>query len=256
MTSLPGGLGIGDLGKSAYEFVDFLAQAGEKIWQVLPLGPTGYGDSPYQLFSAFAGNPLLIDPEELRRRGWLSAQDLADAASFSDEYVDYGRVIEVKQELLRKAAETFLAKCNSMDRQSFESFCENNSAWLDDYALFMACKAEYKNAVWSEWPRGIRKREAGAIAECRGRLKSQIAAHKFAQFEFSRQWRALKDYANGEVPHLIILLDSIPFEAVADRYERGQFRYFDSPRKLIGTFPSLTEQIFTRILHAPPLPGM
>jgi 4-alpha-glucanotransferase len=197
VTSLPGGLGIGDLGKSAYEFVDFLAQAGEKIWQVLPLGPTGYGDSPYQLFSAFAGNPLLIDPEELRRRGWLSAQDLADAASFSDEYVDYGRVIEVKQELLRKAAETFLAKCNSMDRQSFESFCENNSAWLDDYALFMACKAEYKNAVWSEWPRGIRKREAGAIAECRGRLKSQIAAHKFAQFEFSRQWRALKDYANG-----------------------------------------------------------
>jgi len=197
VTSLPGGHGIGDLGKPAYEFADFLAQAREKIWQVLPLGPTGYGDSPYQLFSAFAGNPLLIDLEELREKGLLSISALADAAGLPEEYVDYGRVIHIKQRLLGKAAETFLADCNSTDRQCFESFCEKNSGWLDDYALFMACKAEYKDAVWSEWPAGIRKRQADALEEWRGKLRSEIAVHKFAQFEFSRQWWALKDYCRG-----------------------------------------------------------
>jgi 4-alpha-glucanotransferase len=207
VTSLPGGFGIGDLGRAAYEFADFLAQAGQRIWQVLPLGPTGYGDSPYQLFSAFAGNPLLVDLEALREQGLLSGADVANVEPLPDDFVDYGRVIQVKQSLLRKAAEAFFADGSAGDRQFFESFCNGNSDWLDDYALFMACKTEYKDAVWSEWDGGIRKREAAAIEEWRGRLKPRISIHKFAQFEFFRQWRALKDYCHsrgirimGDVP--------------------------------------------------------
>jgi 4-alpha-glucanotransferase len=207
VTSLPGGIGIGDLGPSAYEFVDFLAQAGEKIWQMLPLGPTGYGDSPYQLFSAFAGNPLLIDLDGLRQHGLLSAQDLSEAAGLPENYVDYGRVIEVKHRLLGRAAAAFLADGGSADRRPFETFCQSNAGWLDDYALFMACKSKYKDAVWSEWDTGIRKREAGVVEEWREKLASRIAGHKFAQFEFFRQWQALKAYAHelgirmmGDVP--------------------------------------------------------
>jgi 4-alpha-glucanotransferase len=207
VTSLPGGFGIGDLGRPAYEFVDFLAEARHKIWQMLPLGPTGYGDSPYQLFSAFAGNPLLIDVEALREQGLLSAEELSEVARLPENYVDYGRVIDVKQRLLGKAATAFLADCGSAQRQSFENFCQDHTDWLDDYALFMACKSEYKNVVWSEWDSGIRKREVGALEEWRRKLALPIAVCKFAQFEFFRQWQALKAHAHnlgirimGDVP--------------------------------------------------------
>ena len=123
VTSLPGGHGIGDLGDSAYEFVEFLAQSQQKIWQVLPLGPTGYGDSPYQLFSAFAGNPLLIDLYTLRERGLLSSQDLDSASGLPDDHVEYGRVIDLKQDLIHRAARTFLADGTHADREAFDVFC-------------------------------------------------------------------------------------------------------------------------------------
>jgi 4-alpha-glucanotransferase len=207
VTSLPGGHGIGDLGSSAHEFVEFLADAGQKIWQVLPLGPTGYGDSPYQLFSAFAGSPLLIDLHALREQGLLSATDLAAGDHLSEDYVEYGRVIEIKSCLLEKAASAFFANADRPDRCDFDTFCRGNADWLEDYALFMACKSYYKDAVWTYWDEGLRKREATSLRQWRERLFPQIEVHKFAQFEFFRQWERVKEHCRrcgisvmGDVP--------------------------------------------------------
>jgi len=197
VTSLPGDHGIGDLGNSAHEFVEFLADAGQKIWQVLPLSPTGYGDSPYQCFSAFAGNPLIIDLRDVREQGLLSGQDLSNAPSFPEEHVEYDRVIEFKQGQLRKAAQAFLMDGASTDRRAFDTFCENNTQWLDDYALFMACKRVYKDAAWSHWDRRIRQRELSALGEWQNKLSSEIQIHKFAQFEFFQQWEKLRAHCRS-----------------------------------------------------------
>ena len=152
-TSLPGRFGIGDLGPEAYGFVDFLAAAGQRIWQVLPLGPTGYGDSPYQLFSAFAGNPLLISLDQLAEEGLLSREELARAPEFPADGVDYGGVMRFKLPLLRVAYERF--KTNWKERDEFGDFGDFRSrcdGWLGDYALFMAVKAAHGGeAVWSRW---------------------------------------------------------------------------------------------------------
>ncbi|MGB7600530.1 MAG: 4-alpha-glucanotransferase [Candidatus Sulfotelmatobacter sp.] len=192
VTSLPGGQGIGDLGASAYEFVDFLAQSRQKVWQVLPLGPTGYGDSPYQLFSAFAGNPLLIDLQALQEQGLLSAPDLAAASALPNDHVEYGAVIDVKQRLIGQAARIFLADGSQAGRAAFDSFCIENAGWLDDYSLFMACKAVHGNAVWSDWDGGIRRRDPAALEEWRQKLAPEINVHRFAQFVFFQQWQKLK----------------------------------------------------------------
>jgi 4-alpha-glucanotransferase len=196
VTSLPGGHGIGDLGNSAHEFVEFLAESGQKVWQVLPLTPTGYGDSPYQCFSAFAGNPLLIDLRALREQGLLSSQDLNHVPDLPEEHVEYGRVIAFKQGLLRKAAHTFLAGGAATDRGSFDTFCQDNADWLDDYALFMACKAIHKVAVWANWDPGIRQRDSAALKEWQKKLSSETEVHKFAQFEFFRQWEKLRTHCS------------------------------------------------------------
>jgi 4-alpha-glucanotransferase len=207
VTSLPGSCGIGDLGRSAYEFVEFLAQSRQKIWQVLPLGPTGYGDSPYQLFSAFAGNPLLIDLQALREQALLSPADLARGSDLPQDHVEYGRVIEVKQSLLGKAAQAFLAHAEQPERGPYERFCRDNSGWLDDYALFMACKGIDQNAVWADWDLGLRKRDPSVMEEWRRKLSFEIEAHKFAQFEFFRQWGKLRAHCQrygirimGDIP--------------------------------------------------------
>jgi 4-alpha-glucanotransferase len=207
ITSLPSGHGIGDLGKSAHEFVEFLSLSRQKIWQVLPLGPTGYGDSPYQLFSAFAGNPLLIDLNALREQGLLSSQDLNAAIGLPDDHVEFGSVIKVKLGLLEKSAKAFFADTACTGRSSFEQFCRDNSAWLDDYSLFMACKSFFKDAVWSEWPRELRQREETTLHEWREKLGAQIDIHRFAQYQFFRQWDELKNHCRrcgvrvmGDIP--------------------------------------------------------
>jgi 4-alpha-glucanotransferase len=192
VTSLPGGHGIGDLGASAYEFVEFLALSGQKLWQVLPLGPTGYGDSPYQLFSAFAGNPILIDLHALQEQGLLSAQDLAVASALPTDHVEYGPVIDVKRRLIAQAARAFWADGGRANLAAFDNFCLENTDWLDDYSLFMACKAVYNDAVWADWDDGIRLRDPSALEEWRQKLAPEINVHKFAQFEFFRQWQKLK----------------------------------------------------------------
>jgi 4-alpha-glucanotransferase len=189
-TSLPGRFGIGDLGPEAYKFLDFLAAAGQRIWQVLPLGPTGYGDSPYQLFSAFAGNPLLISLEMLADEGLLTAGELAQAPEFPADQVDYGRVIRFKMPLLRAAYKRFESSAE------FDSFRNENAAWLDDFSLFMALKeAHGGEAIWSRWEPQIAARQPAALAEWRARLAEDIAALQFTQYLFFRQWRALHDYA-------------------------------------------------------------
>lgn len=207
VTSLPGGHGIGDLGNSAHEFVEFLAESGQKIWQVLPLSPTGYGDSPYQCFSAFAGNPLFVDLNALREQGVLSGQDLANASSLPEEHVEYVRVIDFKQGLLRKAAQAFLADSGHADRHAFDTFCQSNSDWLDDYALFMACKRLYKDVAWVYWDVGIRQRDSAVLREWQNQLSSEIAIHQFSQFEFFRQWANVKAHCGrrgirimGDIP--------------------------------------------------------
>ena len=206
-TSLPSRFGIGDLGRAAYEFADFLAAAGQKLWQVLPLNPTGYGDSPYQCFSAFAGNPMLIDLEKLQEQGILKDASLAHLPAFPRDHVDYGAVMEFKLPVLRQAAKSFLEAGAHSDRATFEAFCFDNARWLEDYALFMACKEVHEGAVWTEWETAIGRREPAALRDWRTRLASEIQIFKYWQFEFFRQWRALKTHCGqlgirivGDIP--------------------------------------------------------
>ena len=206
-TSLPGPYGVGDLGPEAYAFIDFLAAAGQTIWQVLPLGPTGYGDSPYQCFSAFAGNTLLISPDKLLDARLLNRQDLTAAPKFHAERVEYGPVIEFKHKLLWRAFEIFKQMRDTRLRAEFESFCQQAAAWLDDYALFRAMKDVRYGAAWHKWERPVAERDAGALQAARTHLSEKIEARKFWQFLFFKQWATLKTYANerriqvvGDIP--------------------------------------------------------
>jgi 4-alpha-glucanotransferase len=239
-TSLAGRFGIGDLGPCAYEFADFLSAAGQKLWQVLPLNPTGYGDSPYQCFSAFAGNPMLLSLQRLRDEGLLQASDLAHAPLFPEEVVDYGPVIEFKMAILRRAAQAFLADGSRADCAAFDRFCESASPWLEDYALFMACKGVHHGTMWTLWEPGLRKREAQAVSEWSRKLATEIRAFKFWQFEFFRQWKHLKAHCQqrgirfmGDVP-IYVAHDS------ADVWAHPELFYLDdqgSPTVVSGVPP-------------------
>jgi 4-alpha-glucanotransferase len=179
---LPGRYGIGDLGPEARRFADWLSAAGQRIWQVLPLGPVGYGESPYQLFSAFAGNPLLISPEILIERGWLQPPDLSGAPEFPEERVDFERVIAWKTALLRKAFERFHTHSLPADREEFKTFVCRNTHWLPSFARFMALKEANGGRMWTEWDQSGEPDTAA------------IEYHEFLQFEFFRQWCGLKEY--------------------------------------------------------------
>lgn len=213
-TSLPGRYGIGDLGNEAYNFVNFLEACGQKLWQVFPLGPTGYGDSPYQTFSAFAGNPLLISPQSLAEDGLLTAQDLENVPSFDPHRIDYGRAIDYKNSLLKKAYEKFKADSKAIKKE-FTAFCKTHKDWLDDYALFMAVKDYHGGKVWSQWDKKIAFRKEGAVEEWTEKLSDQVQYVKFIQYEFFKQWKALKSYAQqkgikiiGDLP-IFIAYDSV-----------------------------------------------
>ncbi len=193
-TSLPGRYGIGDLGRSAYDFVDFLHDTGCNLWQTLPLGPTGYGDSPYQSFSTFAGNPYLISPDLLLEEGFLYPNDLKEELDFSDDYVDYGRVIGWKLNLLERAFIRF-ARDPEIDSRDLDIFREKNSDWLEDYALFMALKEANGGGSWVGWDENLRNREKQIISQAKVTLKPAIERFIFYQFLFFRQWDALHAYA-------------------------------------------------------------
>lgn len=221
-TSLPGPYGIGDLGPSAYRFLDALSAAGCRLWQVLPLGPTGYGDSPYQCFSAFAGNPYLISPEILLQEGLLSSDDLRDLPDFPSARVDYGKVIPWKLRLLARAFERLSAFPSF--QQAFDAFFEAEKAWLEDYALFMALKEVHGGRPWNEWPEALRLRHPDALNEARRELRMSIRRHAFHQFLFFRQWMALREYAHargvriiGDLP-LFVAYDSADVWAHPDLF--------------------------------------
>jgi 4-alpha-glucanotransferase len=191
-TSLPGRFGIGDLGPEALRWVDFLAAAGQKLWQVLPLGPTGFGDSPYQSFSAFAGNPYLVSPERLLEDGLLEPTDLDATPPFPGDRVDYGPVIAWKLAILAKAHARFSAGAAARLRADFEGFCREQGGWLDDFALFMALKEAHGGAVWTSWERALATREPASLGAARERLAVEVEAQRFGQFLFFRQWRAVR----------------------------------------------------------------
>jgi 4-alpha-glucanotransferase len=193
-TSLPGPYGIGDLGRQAYKWLDFLAASGCGIWQVLPLGPTGYGDSPYQCFSTFAGNPYLVSFELLLEEGLLSKEDLEDMPSFDSRKVDYGALISWKVELLNKAFERF--QKGSLYEEEYQQFRFEQHLWLEDFAFFMALKEKYGGGPWVNWPEPLRKRSVKETNEARRQNDEDIRKQIFRQFIFFRQWRRLRDYAH------------------------------------------------------------
>jgi 4-alpha-glucanotransferase len=196
-TSLPGSYGIGDLGPVARQWIDVLAAARQTWWQILPLGPTGYGDSPYQCFSAFAGNPYLVSPELLLHDGLLRDTDLA-GHSFPADRVDYGPVISFKIALLARAWERFGTFPPAGMKQAFEEFNRKNALWLDDYALFRALKDAQEGKSWHDWTDDLKMRKPAALDKARRHLANEIARHRFAQFLFFRQWLDLKRYANSK----------------------------------------------------------
>lgn len=225
-TSFPSPFGIGDLGEEGYRFIDFLVEAGQSIWQVLPLGPTGYGDSPYQSFSAFAGNPLLIDLRPLVEEGLLEKGDLALAKPFPQACVPYGEVIAFKHHALRTAFER-LRQASPDFLDAWDAFRQRHHTWLDDYALFMALKQRYAWAAWVDWPPALALREETALERAREELAQEIAYHAFLQFLFERQWQRLRAYANekgirivGDVP-IFVGHDS------ADVWSRQDLFYLD-----------------------------
>lgn len=191
-TSLYGRYGIGELGNEAFEFIEFLHAAGQKLWQVLPLNPTGYGDSPYQCFSAFAGNPLLISLDLLAEQGVLSRKQLSQAPQFCESEVDFGKVISFKRDLLRAAAKAFFHDASSTQRSELDNFRQAQAPWLEDFALFMAAKEAHNGVAWTDWNPDLAARKPEALDCWRKRVPHQIAEHEYWQFEFFRQWQCIQ----------------------------------------------------------------
>ena len=192
-TSLPGRFGSGDMGKEAYEFIDFLHAAGQKLWQVLPLNPVGFGCSPYQCPSAFAGNPLLISLGRLASKGLLSNKELKSAPDFSPEQVDFAISAKWREEMLRKAFAAFLRQSMPDD---YVAFVADHHGWLRDYALFMALQKTFTGVPWTKWPDGLPQRDEGALEMWSVKLAPEMEYHYFCQYVFFQQWQALRNYAN------------------------------------------------------------
>ena len=197
ISSLPGSWGIGDMGPEARRFVDILHHTGQQLWEVLPLGPTGYGDSPYQGLSAFAGNPNLISPELLLEERLLALDDLAGFQPFEEGNIDFGAVIPFKRQLLQKAYERFCKGAMPELIEALRTFRAEHAAWLEDYALFIALKEAHGGSEWTRWPQELVRREPKALQLAREELGEQVDYHVFTQFLFFRQWLGLKSYANA-----------------------------------------------------------
>ena len=198
ITSLPSPYGIGTLGSCAYEFVDFLKKAGQTYWQILPIGPTGYGDSPYQSYSAFAGNPLLIDLTQLIREGLLSEDDKDLQILTHKQFSDYAQLSYFKRLLLQKAYAAFVKKGDTSKQKDFEDFCGKNDAWLDDYALFMTLRSAFAQQMWTMWDDEYRLRDKAALDAFEEEHHDEIASWKFMQYKFFEQYMRLKAYANSK----------------------------------------------------------
>lgn len=225
ISSIPSRYGIGTFSKESYEFVDFLQQAGQKLWQILPLGPTGYGDSPYQSFSTFAGNPYYIDLEEFIEKGLLTEKECREA-DFGDSsgYVDYEKIFHSRFQLLRKAYE----RSSILDDKDFCDFVQENSFWLEDYCLYMAIKDSMNGASWITWEENIKLRRKEAMERCKAALAEEIHCYQFQQYFFQKQWNKLKQYANekgieivGDIP-IYVALDGADTWANTELFQLDQ----------------------------------
>ncbi|MCY7038434.1 4-alpha-glucanotransferase [Streptococcus sanguinis] len=212
ISSLPGKYGIGSFGQSAYDFVDFLVRTKQRYWQILPLGTTSYGDSPYQSFSAFAGNTYFIDFDVLIEEGLLNEADVK-GADFGDDprKVDYAKIFDARRPIMEKAVARFL---EADDLSDYESFVEQNAAWLEVFAEYMAIKEHFDNLAWTEWPdEAIRRRDAASLASYREKLADKLTYHRVTQYLFFKQWLRLKAYANE---HHIEIVGDMPIYVAAD----------------------------------------
>ena len=235
--SLPSEHGIGCFSKEAYEFVDMLKKAGQSYWQILPLGPTGYGDSPYQSFSTYAGNPYFIDLETLVKEGLLTEAECAEY-DFGDQAdsIDYEKIYKSRFKVLKKAYERFrdLMRDGHQEREEYERFVSENAFWLDDYSLYMAVKDKNDGVSWNEWDALLKNRDKEALAAAGEVLAEEISFYKFQQYEFDRQWKKLHAYANeqgvkiiGDIP-IYVAFDS------ADTWAAPEMFQFDENNEPIG----------------------
>ncbi|HVJ66929.1 MAG TPA: 4-alpha-glucanotransferase [Caulifigura sp.] len=206
VSSLPGKLGIGDLGTEAFAFIDQLAKAKQSVWQILPLGPTGYGDSPYQCYSAFAGNPLFVSPEKLIEDGLLPASVAKESRKFTTGAIDFEKVTPARMNWLRTAFEAFQGKKQKKLTAVFDDFRDSEKRWLDEFALFMALRDQWPDRSWVDWPEKLRSRDRRALTEARKELADGILFHQFVQFLFVRQWNELHDYAREH--HIEVMGDA------------------------------------------------
>lgn len=237
ISSIPSQYGIGCFDRQAYHFVDTLVRCGQKYWQILPMGPTGYGDSPYQSFSTFAGNPYFISLDALAEAGWLTKEELAEAdLKDNDNYVNYEKQYKNRFPLLKRAFE----RSNIGETEEFRSFCERNRDWLPDYALFMAIKDAQNGASFLSWETELKMREEKALERCRKEYKEEIDFYIFLQYEFDRQWKQLKKYANdkgiqiiGDIP-IYVALDSADTWAHPELF---QFTEDREPKAVAGCPP-------------------
>ena len=252
VASLPGKYGIGTFGKESYNFVDMLAKAGQSYWQILPLGPTSYGDSPYQSFSTFAGNPYFIDPQILIEKGLLKEKE-ADSYDFgkSADTIDYGKIYNSRFKMLKKAFGRF----DPVKEKGYAAFCKKNSFWLEDYALYMAVKNSFGGVSFIEWDEPIRKRDKKSLDIYRTKYAKEVEFYKFLQYEFLAEWKALKKYANnngvkiiGDIP-IYVAFDS------ADTWSDPKLFQFDEkgyPTAVAGCPPdgfSATGQLWGNPLY-------
>ena len=256
--SLPSEHGIGCFSKEAYQFVDMLKKAGQSYWQILPLGPTGYGDSPYQSFSTFAGNPYFIDLAALAGEGLLTdAESREYDSEEQDESIDYEKIYKTRFKVLKKAHERFRDRMagGHHERNAYEKFVSENAFWLDDYSLYMAVKDKNNGVSWNEWEAPLKNREEEALSEAREELAEEISFYKFQQYEFDRQWKKLHSYANeqgvkiiGDIP-IYVAFDS------ADTWAAPQMFQFDEnnePEGVAGCPPdafSATGQLWGNPLY-------
>ena len=237
ITSLPSPYGVGNLGRAAYDFVDFLKKAGQRCWQILPICPPGYGDSPYQAFSTFAGNPYLIDPDQLIAAGWLTQEELDSQSWGSDPaQVDFALLYETRLPMLRRA----FARFSQSRPADFDEYLAAQSSWLPEYALFMAVKAHFGNGPWTAWPADIRAHQPAAIRRWQKELAEEIQFHCFLQYCFHIQWQRLRSYANangiriiGDLP-IYVPLDSADVWANPENFQLTRTR---RPRVVAGCPP-------------------
>ena len=252
ISSIPSEYGIGCFSKEAYEFADQLVEAGQRYWQILPLGPTGYGDSPYQSFSTFAGNPYFIDLNEFIEKGLLTETECRECDwGGSESYVDYAKMYEFRFKLLRMAFERW----DSEKEEGFAEFVEENADWLEDYCMYMAIKNDLGGIIWMEWPKSLKNREPEALKDAAKRLADEIRFYRFQQYFFTKQWKKLKKYVNkkgiriiGDVP-IYVAIDSADTWADPELF---QFDEENTPVAVAGCPPdafSATGQLWGNPLY-------